>query len=69
MRKSGTTNAFTELIVLAHRARPEFTCRFEWRKDSAALWGNRCSQCCLINDYPGERRVMHRVAIEGDRPV
>jgi taurine dioxygenase len=52
-----------------HAVRPEFTCRFRWRKNSIAFWDNRCVQHNAINDYPGERRVMHRVTIEGERPV
>ncbi len=56
-------------FLLAHMARPEFTCRFRWAQGSVAFWDNRCAQHCPIADYPGERRVMHRVTIEGDKPV
>jgi taurine dioxygenase len=52
-----------------HAARPEFTCRFRWQKNSIAFWDNRCVQHNAINDYHGQRRVMHRVTIEGERPV
>jgi taurine dioxygenase len=52
-----------------HAVRPEFTCRFRWRPNSIAFWDNRCVQHNAINDYLGERRVMHRVTIEGERPI
>ena len=52
-----------------HAVRPEFTCRFRWQPNSIAFWDNRCVQHNAINDYRGQRRVMHRVTIEGERPV
>jgi len=54
--------------LYAHCARPEFTCRFRWREGSVAFWDNRCLQHYALNDYPGERRYMERVTVNGDRP-
>ncbi len=52
--------------LMAHAHRPEFTCRFRWRVGSLALWDNRCTMHYAVADYPGQRRVMHRLTIKGD---
>jgi taurine dioxygenase len=45
--------------------RPEFTCRFQWREGSLAMWDNRSTWHFAVNDYQGERRLLHRVTIGG----
>ncbi len=45
--------------------KPEYTCRFHWQKNSLALWDNRATWHQALNDYPGQRRLMHRITIEG----
>jgi taurine dioxygenase len=52
-------------FLYRHGARPEFTCRFRWRNGSIALWDNRSTWHCAVNDYHGQRRLMHRITIEG----
>ena len=51
--------------LYSHAAKPEHTCRFRWRKGSIAFWDNRATWHKAINDYPGQRRLMHRITIEG----
>ena len=51
-----------------HVTRPEFTCRFRWRKGSLAMWDNRCLQHYAVNDYAGFARTMLRIELPGGRP-
>ncbi len=52
-------------FLYRHGERPEFSCRFRWDKGSIALWDNRSTWHFAINDYHGQRRLMHRITIEG----
>jgi len=52
-------------FLYAHAAKPEFGCRFVWQTGSVALWDNRSTWHYAVNDYQGERRLMHRITIEG----
>ncbi len=56
-------------FLYQHSAKPENTCRFRWRKGSMAFWDNRCTMHYAINDYPGQRREMHRITIQGTVPA
>jgi taurine dioxygenase len=52
-------------FLYAHAARPEFQTRFKWEEGSIAFWDNRTTWHYALNDYQGERRLMHRITIEG----
>jgi taurine dioxygenase len=52
-------------FLYEHGSRPEFTCRFRWQPGSIAVWDNRSTWHYAVNDYQGERRLMHRITIEG----
>ena len=56
-------------FLYQHCIRPEFTCRFRWAAGSLAIWDNRCTLHYAVNDYDGQRRLLHRTAIAGERPV
>ena len=51
-----------------HQTKPEFSCRFRWRRDSLAFWDNRAAQHYPLNDYHGHRRALQRITLAGDRP-
>jgi len=48
-----------------HAGRPEFACRFVWEPGSIAFWDNRAVWHLAMNDYPGYRREMHRITLDG----
>ena len=52
-------------MLYAHCTRPEFTTRLRWHKGTVAFWDNLATQHVAVNDYQGERRLMHRITVEG----
>lgn len=44
-----------------------FTVRYRWSPGTIAIWDNRCTQHCVLNDFDGER-LIQRVTVMGDRP-
>jgi taurine dioxygenase len=55
-------------FLLEHVTAPDYTCRFQWRPNSIAIWDNRSTQHKPINDYFPAHRRLERIAIDGDRP-
>ena len=55
----------TPIHLYRHAARPEFLCRFRWEPGSIAFWDNRATWHYAVNDYQGQRRLMHRITLEG----
>ena len=54
--------------LYAQASRPEYQCRFRWRKNSIAFWDNRSTQHYAVADYYPALREMERVTIIGDKP-
>jgi len=54
--------------LFTHGARPEFVTRFHWTPGAIAIWDNRQTWHFAVNDYQGERRVMHRILLAGQKP-
>jgi taurine dioxygenase len=64
MEKAESDELLSDLYTHVFRG-SEFHHRFEWRPGSIAMWDNRSSWHWALNDYHGQRRVMHRITIEG----
>jgi taurine dioxygenase len=56
-------------LLYEHMTSPQFVVRYHWKPHTLAFWDNRATMHFGIFDYEGERRVMHRVTLRGDRPV
>ncbi len=47
---------------------PEYQVRFRWKKNSVAIWDNRCTQHYAVQDFWPAVRNLERAGIIGDRP-
>jgi taurine dioxygenase len=61
-------NALLRLLY-EHMTSPQFIVRYHWQPGTLAFWDNRSTMHFGIFDYEGQRRVMHRITLRGDRPV
>ena len=50
------------------QSQPEHCCRFQWQAGSLAFWDNRACQHYPLNDYQGQKRLMYRISLAGDKP-
>lgn len=62
------TQAESEALLdelYTHCENEQFMHRFKWQDGSVAFWDNRATWHSAMNDYPGQRRLMHRITIAG----
>lgn len=52
-------------MLYEHCQSENFIHRFAWKDGSVAFWDNRATWHKALNDYPGQRRLMHRITVEG----
>lgn len=55
-------------FLFDHQVRPEFTVRVGWSARMLMMWENRATLHHAMNDYPGRRRLLHRVTVM-ERPM
>ena len=52
-----------------HAESPDFQVRISWRPGDVVVWDNRQTQHFAAADYHPSKRVMHRIALAGERPL
>jgi taurine dioxygenase len=55
--------------LISQAAIPEYQVRWRLRKNSVAIWDNRCTQHYAVQDFWPAVRNLERAGIIGDRPV
>ncbi len=55
-------------FLFRHLESPDFQVRLRWRKNSIAMWDNRCTQHRVLADNLAAHRRMERVTLLGDVP-
>jgi taurine dioxygenase len=48
-----------------HAIRPGHVAKLRWEPGTVAFWDNRCTWHYARNDYRGQRRIMHRITLDG----
>jgi len=56
-------------LLFDHQERREFIYEHVWRPGDLLIWDNRCALHARTDFSPGERRLLRRVTILGEKPV
>ena len=56
-------------ILFDHQEQPKFIYEHLWRVNDLVLWDNRCTLHARTDFSAGERRLLRRVVIAGEKPV
>ncbi len=70
LRFEGWTEAESKPLLdylYEHAVQSEKVQRLSWKPGTVAFWDNRATWHYALNDYQGERRMMHRVTINGSK--
>ena len=59
---------FLLAYLVCQAAIPEYQVRWRLRRNTVAIWDNRCTQHYAVMDYPPCHRKMERAGIIGDTP-
>jgi len=56
-------------LLFEHQEQPQFVYEHVWRVGDLLMWDNRCTLHARTDFSAGERRLMRRVTILGEKPV
>ena len=56
-------------LLFEHQEQPQFVYEHVWRVGDILMWDNRCTLHARTDFSAGERRLMRRVTILGEKPV
>ncbi|WP_439397492.1 TauD/TfdA dioxygenase family protein [Bradyrhizobium sp. PMVTL-01] len=53
----------------SHITASENTTRWSWKEGDIAIWDNRVTHHCAVNDYGDQHRIVRRVDVDVDVPI
>ena len=56
-------------VLQSYVRRPENVARWVWRPGDVLIFDNRATQHYATDDYDRQKRILHRISIDGDVPV